>query len=317
MIDRRWSGTGLALAGSTLHRVFGRDARARMPFEDLAEAATLAEQTGYDSLWIPDHGIWDPFGLLAALSQRCHRIRLATGVVTITSRPAKAMSAAASTLADVSGGRAILGVGSGSETRLARVIEYLNELNGSPEEERVPVYLAALGPRMVELAGMVPTDGLLLNWCTPARVRRAKEELARHGPVMLVEGHPTPPPSLAVYVRACLGHDEAHALEALRPMVAMYASIPAYRRQLEADGLGEPAAAAADARARGNDREIPEALVDALCIRGGRDEALARLDEYRAAGADLVVVYPVTAQDPASSLMGTIMAAAPDPSVEA
>jgi 2-methylisocitrate lyase-like PEP mutase family enzyme len=93
--------------------------------------------------------------------------------------------------------------------------------------------------------------------------------------------------------------------------------MPAYQRQLEAEGLGDLADAAADARRRGDPAGVPEELVDALCVRGGRDEALARLDEYRAAGADLVVVYPVTAQEPASSLMGTIMGAAPDPSVEA
>jgi 2-methylisocitrate lyase-like PEP mutase family enzyme len=79
-------------------------------------------------------------------------------------------------------------------------------------------------------------------------------------------------------------------------------------------GLAE---AAVGAHRRGDPAAVPEALVDALCVRGGRDEAVARLDEYRAAGADLVVVYPVPAQDPASSLLGTIMAAAPDPSVEA
>jgi 2-methylisocitrate lyase-like PEP mutase family enzyme len=57
-------------------------------------------------------------------------------------------------------------------------------------------------------------------------------------------------------------------------------------------------------------------LVDALCIRGGRDEAMERIDRYREAGADLVVVYPVPAQEALSSLMATIMTAAPDPAVE-
>jgi 5,10-methylenetetrahydromethanopterin reductase len=310
------SGTALALAGSTLLRMFGEDLRARMPFEDIAEAATLAEETGYDSVWVPDHGIWDPFSLLASLGQRCRGIRLATGVVPMTSRPADAVATAAATLNEATGGRAVLGVGSGPEKRLARVIEYVNEIRDSLDAD-IPIYLATLGPRIVEQAGMVPTDGILLNWCTPTRVRRAKEELARHGPILSVADHPRPPPSVAVYVRACLGHDEAHALEALRPMVAMYASMPAYRRQLEAEGLGGQAAAAAEAAGRGDRSAVPVELVDALCVRGGRDEALARLDEYRAAGADLVIVYPVAAQEPASSLLGTIMAAAPDPALEA
>jgi 5,10-methylenetetrahydromethanopterin reductase len=313
--DKR-SGTALALAGSTLLRVFGQDVRARTAFSDLVQAVAVAEETGYESVWVPDHGVWDPFSLLAAVGQRSQRIGLATGVVTMTSRSPEAMAVAATTLADVSGGRAILGLGSGGETRLTRVSEYLTEV-GMAIQDHVPIYLATLGPRMVELAGTIPTAGILLNWCTPARVERARKELASHGPAGREAGQPEPPPpSVAVYVRACLGHDAAHALEALRPMVAMYAAMPAYRRQLEAEGMGELAAAAAEARRRGDAAAVPEELVDELCIRGSREDALARFDQYREAGANLVVVYPVPAQEPVSSLMGTIMAAAPDPAVE-
>jgi alkanesulfonate monooxygenase SsuD/methylene tetrahydromethanopterin reductase-like flavin-dependent oxidoreductase (luciferase family) len=180
----------------------------------------------------------------------------------------------------------------------------------------MPVYLAALGPRMVATAGGV-ADGVLLNWCPPSRVRRARGQLEQTVEAVVEAGQDPRPVSVAVYVRACLGHDEEHGLAALREAVGMYAAIPAYRRQLEAEGLGREAEAAADALRQGRIDQVPESLVDALCIRGDRDQAVARLEEYRAAGADLVVVYPVTAQEPASSLLGTIMAAAPNPSVEA
>jgi 5,10-methylenetetrahydromethanopterin reductase len=312
----RLTGTGVALAGSTHLRIFDQDVRARHPIEDLVRAVRTAEETGYGSVWIPDHGVWEPFALLSALAQRSSSIGLATGVVTITSRRPETMAAAATTLDQVSGGRAILGLGSGPESRLSRVGRYVGEVRSHLSGE-VPVVLAALGPGMVELAGM-DADGVLLNWCTPDRVRRAREELLRHGPALVdvTEGEPRPP-VVAVYVRACLGHDEAHALEVLRPAVAMYASIRPYRNQLEREDMGDLARAAAEAHRRGSPGDVPEELVRALCVWGGRDEARARLDEYRAAGADLVIVYPVPAQEPASSVVGTIMAAAPDPAVEA
>lgn len=295
------TGTGLALAGSVVHRVSGESLRARLPFGDLVEAVALAEETGYRSVWVPDHGVWEPFSLLAALGQRCRGIGLATGVVTMTSRAPEAMAAAATTLDQVSGGRAILGLGSGPETRLGRMGTYFGEVRAQLNKP-VPTYLAALGPRMVELAGAASADGVLLNWCTPERVRRARVELDRGAEHALrdVGAPPTGSPTIAVYIRACLGHDEDHALAALREAAAMYAGIPAYRRQFEAEGLGTE----------------PDELVRALCVWGDRDRALARLSEWRDAGADLVVVYPVPAQEPASSLMGTIMAAAPDPAVE-
>lgn len=309
-------GTAVALSGSTIRRVFGRDVRSPVPMEDLIQAVAVAEETGYRSVWIPDHGVWEPFTLLAALGQRSSAIALAPGVVTVTSRGPKDMAAAAATLQAASDGRAVLGLGSGPEVRVERVGSYVSDVRSHLAGD-IPVVLAALGPRMVGLAGGV-ADGVLLNWCTPARVERARAEMAGWEPhVSEVVSEDRPEPSVAVYVRACLGHDEEHALAALRGAVGMYAGIPAYRRQLESEGLGELADAAAEAHRQGDPGAVPEPLVDALCVRGGREEALERFDRYREAGADLVVVYPVTAQEAASSLLGTIMAAAPNPAVEA
>jgi alkanesulfonate monooxygenase SsuD/methylene tetrahydromethanopterin reductase-like flavin-dependent oxidoreductase (luciferase family) len=307
------AGIGVALAGSTVERVSGKIVRTPLPVEDLTRTATLAEEMGYTTVWVPDHGVWDPFVLLSAFAHRTRRLALATGVVTVPGRSVEAAAAAASTLDRVSGGRAVVGVGSGPVRDIDRVERYVGELrDGLPES--VPIYLAALGPRMIRAAGRV-ADGIVLNWCTPERVRRVRHELADvEGPS---PGIPRRRVSVAVYVRACLGHDERHAREALGEAVGMYASFPNYRRQLEREGLGDAAAEAVEAHRSGRDEAIPGALLDALCIRGGREDAVARLEQYRAAGADHVVVYPVTAQEPLSSLIGTIMAAAPDPAVEA
>lgn len=287
--------TALALAGSTAHRRGGRWVREPMAFEDLAGAVSLAEATGYDSVWVPDHGVWDPFALLAALAPRTERIGLATGVVTFAARGADQIVTAAMTVDRVSGGRAILGVGSGPERRIAVVAERLAEVERALGQE-VPRYLAALGPSMVELGGRA-ADGVLLNWCSPERVSRARREVARGAEQ---GGRDPAEVRVAVYVRACLGHDEEHALAALVEAAEMYAGIPAYRRQLEADGLAP----------------TPEAMARTLCLWGDRDRALERLAAWREAGADVMVVYPVPAQEAVSSLTGTIMAAAPDPAVE-
>jgi 5,10-methylenetetrahydromethanopterin reductase len=287
--------TALALAGSTLRHIDGRWVRAAVPFEDLAASVALAEETGYESLWVPDHGVWDPFTLLGALAPRTGRIGLATGVVTLAARRPAEIAAAALTLDRVSGGRAILGVGSGPERRIAVVAGGLEEL-GRAVGEAVPRYLGALGPSMVELAGRA-ADGVVLNWCPPERVVRARREVARGAEAT---GRDPAEVTVAVYVRACLGHDADHALAALTEAAEVYAAIPAYRRQLQADEV-EPS---------------PETMARALCVWGDRDPALERLTAWHEAGADLVVVYPVPAQEAASSLMGTIMAAAPDPAVE-
>jgi 5,10-methylenetetrahydromethanopterin reductase len=175
------------------------------------------------------------------------------------------------------------------------------------------VWIAALGERMVGLAGEV-ADGVLLNICTPERVHSAREETARGAERA---GRAPEDVTVAVYVRTCLSHEEPHALAALRAAVGEYAAVPHYRRQFEAMGLGEEAAMAAKAFEAGELSGVPEALVRAVCVWGTRQEALGRLDAYREAGADLVVVYPVPVLEPLSSLMGTVLAAAPSPAVEA
>jgi alkanesulfonate monooxygenase SsuD/methylene tetrahydromethanopterin reductase-like flavin-dependent oxidoreductase (luciferase family) len=122
--------------------------------------------------------------------------------------------------------------------------------------------------------------------------------------------------TVSVYVRACLGLDEEVALSALQRATGQYASLPHYRRQMAAMGLGTLAERAAAAMSEGRPARVPEGLVRALCVLGGRDAALARFAEYREAGADLVLCYPVAALEPQSSFLGTVLAAAPDPAVE-
>jgi len=122
--------------------------------------------------------------------------------------------------------------------------------------------------------------------------------------------------TVAVYVRACLGLDEDVAMSALKRMAGQYAAIPHYLRQFEVMGLGEEAAMGAKAYQAGRVEEVPEPLVRATAVTGGRGTALARFGEYRDAGADVVLCYPVAALDPSSSVLGTVLAAAPSPSLE-
>jgi alkanesulfonate monooxygenase SsuD/methylene tetrahydromethanopterin reductase-like flavin-dependent oxidoreductase (luciferase family) len=136
----------------------------------------------------------------------------------------------------------------------------------------VPIWIAALGPKAVRLAGEI-SDGVILNWCTPDRVVEAREAIR----VAAGEAGRDPDAiTIAVYVRAAFSE---RAGEALLAAAAEYASYPAYAHQFRAMGV-EPAA---------------EAVVDAVCLHGDPGLARDRLEAYREAGADLPVVYPVLA----------------------
>ena len=110
--------------------------------------------------------------------------------------------------------------------------------------------------------------------------------------------------------------EEPIALEALREMTGLYASIPHYRAQMDLMGLGDAAASAAKAYQDGQARDVPDSLVKALAVTGGRREALERFEAYRQAGADLVICYPVAALEPFSSILGTVLTAAPHPQMD-
>jgi alkanesulfonate monooxygenase SsuD/methylene tetrahydromethanopterin reductase-like flavin-dependent oxidoreductase (luciferase family) len=154
-------------------------------------------------------------------------------------------------------------------------------------------------------------DGVLLNWCPPERVRRASAIVAEAAALADRD-----PPTIGVYVRGCLGAEERLAMGALRAMAGQYASIPHYRRQMEASGLGDAARTATAAMEGGHPDQVPEELVRALCLLGDAEAAKRRLEEFRDAGAALPVVYPVPVLDAPSSIMATMLAVAPSPALQ-
>jgi 5,10-methylenetetrahydromethanopterin reductase len=319
--DRLVGRTGLAL-------------RDPLPWPQLRQAVETAEDTGYEAVFVPEIAGREAFATLAAFAQVTSRIVLGTGVVSVRSRAAETTAMAAATLQDHSEGRFVLGLGSGSpvspETTgpLELVERYLLRVRGLLSGERdqplgfgleldpprpVPIWVAALGDRMIGLGGRL-ADGVLLNWCTPDRVRAARRLV---GEAAEAAGRDPAAVTVAVYVRACLGLEEAVAMAALNGMAGRYAAIPHYRRQFEAMGLGEEASLGGKAFQAGRPAEVPDALVRSVAVLGDRHQALQRFAEYRQAGADLVICYPVIALDPQSSLLGTILGAAPSPTLEA
>lgn len=314
-----------------------------LAWHDLVEVVEAAEDTGYEAVFVPEIAGREAFSTLTGFAMTTSRLALGTGVVTIPSRSPATTAMAAATVHELSGGRMILGIGTGDTKTVTRMpgggvleltrryVEVIKQaLSGgsvrpddlfgvagfrlalSPGSAPPPVWVGALGDGMIRLAGEV-ADGVLLNWCTPERVAGAKRligegaERAGRDPAAL---------TVAVYVRACLGLEEAVALEALREMTGLYASFRQYRRQFELMGLGEGAALAAKAFGGGRPHEIPESLVRTLTVLGGRAEALARFAAFREAGADLVLCYPVAALETMSSVLGTVLAAAPSPALE-
>jgi alkanesulfonate monooxygenase SsuD/methylene tetrahydromethanopterin reductase-like flavin-dependent oxidoreductase (luciferase family) len=285
--------------------------REPLPWADLLGLVRTAEDARYERVFVPETANREAFGQLAGFAAATTTLGLGTGVIAIESRAPATIAAGAATLQESSGGRFVLGLGAGfaglsALQSAAKEVRAAMDASPLPMESPPPVWFAALGDRAVAAAAE-EADGVLLNWCSPERVAGAAEIVRRErGGDGAGDGF-----TMAVYVRCCLtGVDDGAPLEALAEATRLYAAIPHYRRQFEAMGLG------AEAEAAASGEPVPERIVDAVCIRGGREAFRARAAEYLQAGADLVVVYPVPARDAASSMLGTILAAAPDPAIQ-
>jgi len=161
------------------------------PWPVFSGLTRLAEALGYGGIFLPEIAGRDAFAALSALAGETSTMRLGTGVVPMPSRTLEATAMAAATVHERSDGRAILGIGTGParpgalqelEEAVRDLRARLGAVGGRDEPtlalpSRVPVWVAALGPKAMRLAGAV-ADGVLLNWCPPERVRTAVGEIA-------------------------------------------------------------------------------------------------------------------------------------------
>ncbi len=172
------------------------DVETTWSFTQIAEYGVRAEAVGFDSLWTNDHFFFDlpgrarlagpePMTLLAYLAGRTNRAQLGTLVACGAFRSPGQLAREAKTLAELSGGRFILGLGAGwhqpefdafdipFDRRVSRFEEYLEALIALLGNEPVdydgryvklrkaevagriapPIWIGTAGPRMLELTG--------------------------------------------------------------------------------------------------------------------------------------------------------------------
>ncbi|HEX5191488.1 MAG TPA: LLM class F420-dependent oxidoreductase [Solirubrobacteraceae bacterium] len=181
------------------------------------------------------------------------------------------------------------------------------KLTIGPVQERIPIYLAAIGPRNTALAGEI-ADGWVPTFFSPEHVDEFRELLqqgAERGGRTL-DGF-----DIAPTVQLYISEDRAAARDLMRPFVALYVGGMGSRRQnfykrlVERYGFEDAAARVQDLYLDGRREEaaaaLPEELIDMVSLCGPRDAVADRLAAYRAAGVGTLIVSP-TAPDLAGRL---------------
>ena len=178
-------------------------------------AARETEALGYASFWVNHPGPVDGLAALAHAARETSRVALGIGVIPLNTRgPGSVLEGVRANALPL--GRLLLGVGSPNPGALGRVRAGVDELRSALSTKLI---VAALGPKMCELAGEV-ADGVLFNFVTPEHAR-ASAELVRAG--ARKAGRPVP--ALYSYVRVALG---AASRPRLTDEAERYGKIPAY-----------------------------------------------------------------------------------------
>ena len=251
-----------------------------------AEARRLAgqlEELGFPTLWIPETIGRDPFVTATLLLSATERLNVATGIANIYARDALTMANTQRSLEEAFPGRFLLGLGV-SHSHLvdrvrhhdyskpySRMVAYLEEMDqalfiGVGPQERPATVLAALGPKMLTLAGE-KADGAHPYFVPVDHTAKAREILG-------------PDPILAPEQMVVIDTDRERGLETARKGMAIYLRAPNYVNNLKRFGFTDD-----DVADGGSER-----LVDAIVAVGDVQAAVGRVEEHFAAGASHVCV---------------------------
>jgi probable F420-dependent oxidoreductase len=259
-----------------------------MSADEAARFAGRIEALGYSALWIPEAVGRDPFAFLGYLAARTQRLVLATGIANIYARDAMAMRAIQKTLAELSSGRFVLGLGVSHQHLVTGLRHheyqkpvpamsgYLDAMQAAfyravePVED-APVVLAALRPAMLRLA-RAKTRGAHPYFTPPEHTARARAILG-------------PDAWLAPEQMVLLERDADRARAVARTNMQIYLGLPNYQNNLKWLGFTD-----GDIADGGSDR-----LVDAIVAWGDEAAIARRIQAHHDAGADHVCIQPLRA----------------------
>jgi F420-dependent oxidoreductase-like protein len=285
-------------------------------------AAQLADDLGYDSIWIPEAWAYEQFQLLTEIAVHTKRIKLATGIANVFSRSPGLLAMSAATLDEISEGRVILGLGTSGKavvehfhgvpyykplTRLRDGVKIMRtlwrgerlsptltklfeprhfKLEMTPFRPDIPIYIASLQEKAIKEIGQIADGWLPTFW----PYKQFKEGLAWVADGARAAGRDPAAIELAPFV-ACVPIDDRHMARSLvKPGVSFYiGGMGVYYYEMFCRfGFKANADQVRELYARGERKEaaaaVSDELMDAISICGPLDYCKEKLAEWHACG---------------------------------
>lgn len=241
------------------------------PTSEIVAHAAEAEADGFSTYWVAQLAVPDALTVLALAGQATSTIELGTAVIATWMRHPLMLAAQALTTSEIAGGRILLGIGLAHKAMIEESLkipfakpakhmdEYLSVLLpalqdrkvrfegeiwsgvadgvGGPADVPTPsVMLAAMGPRMLELAGG-RTDGTILWLSGPRSIEATIAPAMRAA----AEAAGRPEGRIVASVPLCVTDDVAAVKGAVGAVLAGYNDLPSYRGMMDLEGADGPA----------------------------------------------------------------------------
>jgi len=271
-----------------------------------------------DTVWIPETWGMENFSMLSMASRENSFSKIGSSIVNIYSRSPSLIAMGAVTVDTISNKRLVLGLGTSSkplvedfhgdklESPLKRMKEYVDiirlifsgkTINYSgemfslknfsllikPPRDSIPIYLAAVNQKMVELTWKI-ADGVIFYLRPKSEIKSTLAKMQNQKKI-----------DATLQIITCVNDDSEKAMIRAKKTLAFYVSVgKIYREFLASNGFeNETKNIFEEYEKNGlqsNHELVPESMVSELCIAGTPDECKTQLVQFRETGIDLPII---------------------------
>ena len=286
--------------------------------EQVIECTKMISETNIDSIWIPETWGMENFSMLGAVSSETKSQKIGSSIINIYSRSPSTISMGAATTDILSNGRLILGLGTSSvpivedfhgnefETPVQRMREYIEiirlslskkQINYSgkifnlknftllikPKRQSIPIYLAAINQRMVNLAWELG-DGVIFYLRPLDEMKKIISKMQTERKI-----------DVACQIITCISNNSEEAIQRAKKTLAFYISVgKVYREFLAKNGFeNETNNIFEEFKKSGfksNYELITDSMLNSLCISGSPEEVKVQLEKFRDTGINLPII---------------------------
>ena len=289
-----------------------------LSIEEVVECSKKLNELKPEVMWIPETWGMENFSMLGQVSKENTISKIGSSIINIYSRSPSLIAMGASTVDIISNGRLILGLGTSSvpivenfhgtsfESPVQRMKEYVDiirmalrgeKINYSgkifslrdfslltkPIRKEIPIYLAAINQKMVELTWDV-ADGVIFYLRPKSEMKETISKMQKKKKI-----------DTTLQIITCIHNDQEKARNRAKKTLSFYIAVgKIYREFLKSTGYSKETQIIYDEYQKrgltGLEKFVPEKMLDDLCIAGTPDTAVKKLNAFRDIGIDLPII---------------------------